>query len=106
MLLGALVVPVVLALAPTPNADAQDVTQADVRRVEILPLRGGFLDPPVVAQVGDILDLAEREGAELVVLQFDAPGGVSVDTDAVVARIAASPVPVAVSIGPIHRHLV
>ena len=105
VLLGALVLPVFLALLPAPTADAEavatDVAQADVRRVEILPLRGGFLDPPVVAQIGDILDLAEREGAELVVLQFDAPGGVSVDTDAVVARIATSPVPVAVSVGPI-----
>ncbi len=101
VLLGALVLPVVGALLgallPVHAADAQ----ADVRRVEILPLRGGFLDPPVVAQIGDILDLAEREGAELVVLQFDAPGGVSIDTEVVVARIAASPVPVAVSIAPI-----
>ena len=96
-LVVALVLPVLAALLPAAPADAQ----ADVRRVEILPLRGGFLDPPVAAQIADVLDLAQREGAELVVLQFDAPGGVSVDTAALTARIAASTVPVAVTIGPI-----
>jgi membrane-bound serine protease (ClpP class) len=28
--------------------------------VEILPLRGGFIDPPVAAQIRDVLELAER----------------------------------------------
>jgi len=75
--------------------------QSEVRRVEILPLRGGFIDPPVVAQIGDVLDLAAREGAELVVLQITSRAGVSVDAAALTARIAASPVPVAVYVGPI-----
>jgi len=110
-LAAVLLLPLLATLLPATSAVAQaDVAQADigqpdaprdVRRVEILPLRGGFLDPPVAAQVGDVLDLAAREGAELVVLQFDASGGVSIDTPALVARIAASPVPVAVSVGPI-----
>jgi len=96
-LAAALLLPLLATLLPAAPADAQ----ADARRVEILPMRTGFLDRPVAAQVGDVLDLAEREGAELVVLQFDASAGVSVDTAALVARIAASPVPVAVSVGPI-----
>jgi membrane-bound serine protease (ClpP class) len=97
LLIAALVLPLLAALLPAHPADAQ----ADVRRVEILPLRDGFLDPPVAAQILDVLALAEREGAELVVLQFDAAAGVSVDTAALIARIAASTVPVAVTIGPI-----
>jgi membrane-bound serine protease (ClpP class) len=107
VVLGALVLPLVATLVGATSshaharAETQVAAQAETRRVEILPLRGGFLDPPVVAQIGDILDLAAREGAELVVLQFDAPGGVSADTERIVARIAASPVPVAVSVGPI-----
>jgi len=108
VLVGAFVVPVIAALAPSGEgrAEASDASHAQLaqqalRRVEILPLRGGFLDPPVAAQVRDVLDLAAREGAELVVLQFDAAGGVSLDTAELVARIAASPVPVAVSVGPI-----
>jgi membrane-bound serine protease (ClpP class) len=96
-LVAALLLPLLATLLPAAPAAAQ----ADVRRVEILPLRGGFLDRPVAAQVADVLDLAAREGAELVVLQFDASGGVAVDTAALAARIAASPVPVAVTVGPI-----
>jgi membrane-bound serine protease (ClpP class) len=102
VLAAVLVLPLLATLLPAGPAAAQaEVARADVRRVEILPLRGGFLDPPVAAQIGDVLDLAAREGAELVVLQFDASAGVSLDTAALVARIAASPVPVAVSVGPI-----
>jgi len=96
-LVAVLMLPLLATLLPAAPAAAQ----ADVRRVEILPLRAGFFDPPVAAQIGDVLDLAAREGAELVVLQFDASAGVSVDTAALVARIAESPVPVAVSVGPI-----
>jgi len=96
-LVVALVLPLLVALLPAVPADAQ----ADMRRVEILPLRDGFLDPPVAAQIVDVLDLAEREGAELVVIQVDAAAGVSVDTAALAARIAASSVPVAVTVGPI-----
>jgi membrane-bound serine protease (ClpP class) len=108
VLVGMLALPVLAALAPSgplgAPAEAQPgelLAQPALRRVEILPLRGGFLDPPVAAQIRDVLDLAAREGAELVVLQFDAAGGVSLDTADLIAHIAASPVPVAVSVGPI-----
>ena len=96
LLVALLLVP--LALVVADDAGAQPEQQ---RRVEILPLRGGFLDPPVAAQFLDVLELAEREGAELVVLQLNARGGVSVDTAELAARIAASPIPVAVYVGPI-----
>jgi membrane-bound serine protease (ClpP class) len=98
ILLLALVLSLVApALARPVTLAAEDAT----RVVEILPLRGGFIDPPVADQVVDVLDLAEREGSELVVLQFTSPGGVSVDTDALVARMQASRVPIAVLIGPL-----
>ena len=48
-----------------------------------------------------MLDLAAREGSELVVLQLDLAGGVRVDAADLVARIAASPVPVVVFVAPI-----
>lgn len=76
-------------------------SQANVRTVEVLPLRGGFIDPPVVAQVNDILNLAQQQGSELVVFQFSSRGGVSADLDAVVARINESAVPVATFVGPV-----
>jgi len=80
-------------------AAASDV--AGPRRVEVLALRRGLLDPPVVRQVEEILALAAAEGSELVVLQLSAPGAVSVDALALAEAIAISPVPVAVLAGPI-----
>jgi membrane-bound serine protease (ClpP class) len=79
-----------------------DTADLEARRtVEVLPLRGGFIDPPVTAQIIDVLELAERDGSELVVLQYSSPGGVSVDVDQLLGAIEASPIPVAVLIGPI-----
>ncbi|WP_052664736.1 NfeD family protein [Nitriliruptor alkaliphilus] len=82
--------------AGLPSEDADSVE----RLVEILPL-SGFLDPPTSAQITDVLDLAAADGSVLVVLQLDAGGGVSVDTDELLAAIEASPVPVAVLVGPL-----
>ncbi|MEX1178919.1 MAG: NfeD family protein [Nitriliruptor sp.] len=76
-----------------------DVDAAE-RLVEILPL-DGFLDPPTSAQILEVLELAADEGSVLVVLQLDAGGGVSADTDELLAAIDASPVPVAVLVGPL-----
>jgi len=72
-----------------------------VTSVEILPLRGGFIDPPVVAQIRDVIDLAEREGSDLVVLQYTSGGGVSADLDDLLRTMEASPVPIAALIGPL-----
>jgi membrane-bound serine protease (ClpP class) len=89
---------------PLPDAGA-DVRcpepVGDPRTIEVLPLRGGFLDPPVAAQVTDILDLAESQASELVVLQYSSAAGVSADIEALLARVDASPVPVAVLVGPL-----
>ncbi len=76
-----------------------DPTDAE-RSIEILPL-SGFLDPPTSAQILEVLELAADEGSVLVVLQLDAAGGVSVDTDGLLAAIQDSPVPVAVLVGPL-----
>ncbi len=69
--------------------------------VEVLPLRAGLIDPPVTSQILDVIDLAEAQGSQLVVLQYSSPGGVSVDLDEVIDRMQATDVPVAVLIGPL-----
>jgi membrane-bound serine protease (ClpP class) len=101
----AFVVSVLGAVLTAPGAAAQDVAEdrgaTTATAVEILPLRGGFIDPPVVAQIRDVLELAERDGSALVVLQYTSGGGVSVDVDDLLRTIEGSPVPVAVLIGPL-----
>ena len=84
-----------LERCPTP------IDEQDVRTVEVLPLRGGFFDPPVAAQVTDVIELAEDAGSELVVLQYSSGGGVSVDLDELLGSMEASPVPIAALVGPL-----
>jgi membrane-bound serine protease (ClpP class) len=85
-------------------ADAADdgaaADAADTPVIEILPI-SGFLDPPVAAQLRDVLEQAEREGSDLVVVQLDSNGGVSVDVDELLTMIETSSVPVAVLVGPL-----
>lgn len=72
-----------------------------IRTVEVLPLRGGFIDPPVADQLTEVLELAAEEGSELVVLQYSSGGGVSVDLDDLLDRMDRSPVPIAALVGPL-----
>lgn len=108
LVLGLATTLVVAATSPalaSPETDAAVDTDGasgagPTSRIEILPLKG-LLDPPTADQITDVLALAERDGSQLVVLQLDAPGGVSVDTGALVDAILDSPVPVAVLVGPL-----
>ncbi|MFP4636000.1 MAG: NfeD family protein [Nitriliruptoraceae bacterium] len=90
-----------MAMAQDEGTDPNDGTDSGSRRVEVLPLRGGFIDPPVSDQISDLLETAETDGSELVVLQYSSPGGVSVDLDATLTAIEDSSVPVAVLVGPL-----
>jgi membrane-bound serine protease (ClpP class) len=99
-----------LATAQTDVVDDSDasvddsgasVDDSDGQVVEVLPLRAGLIDPPVTSQILDVLELAEAQGSQLVVLQYSSPGGVSVDLDEVLGRMEASEVPVAVLVGPL-----
>jgi membrane-bound serine protease (ClpP class) len=100
LVLLALAMTASLATAPAASADTVD-PDGDGRVVEILPLRSGFVDPPVTDQILDIIDLAEEQGSELVVLQYSSPGGVSVDVDDLLDRMGSAEVPIAVLVGPL-----
>ncbi|MFA9432880.1 nodulation protein NfeD [Egicoccus sp. AB-alg2] len=86
------------ATAQTEGAD--EGASAASTRVEILPV-SGFVDPPVAAQIEDVIDVAEADGSQLIVLQVDSRGGVSVNAAALVDRMRASTVPIAVLVGPL-----
>ncbi|HSK22867.1 MAG TPA: NfeD family protein [Egicoccus sp.] len=81
----------------SPHAAAADGAST---RVEILPV-SGFVDPPVAAQIRDVIATAQADGSQLVVLQLDARGGVSVDVAEVLDDMASSTVPIAVLVGPL-----
>lgn len=74
-------------------------TDDPVATVDILPV-SGLLDPPVAGTIIDLLADASAGTSELVILQIDGPGGVSVDMQGLVDAIDAATVPVAVLVAP------
>lgn len=87
-LLGAAVLPAAASAPLPPHVDVIEVV--------------GLVDPIQVDFVTDALGDAERGGAEALVIQVDSGGGVASpeDIDALAFRIAHSPVPVALWVGP------
>lgn len=83
-------------------AIANDLRAAEgSQRVEILPLRGGFIDPPVIAQIQDVVSQGAAESSALVVLQYSSRGGVSANIDALLDRMDEVDVPIATLVGPL-----
>ncbi|MDX1657512.1 MAG: NfeD family protein [Nitriliruptorales bacterium] len=93
----ALMVAAGAALAQADDADGDDA--GPTRDVDILPLEG-FIDPPVAGAIEDLIADANARGSELVVLQLDSSGGVSVDIASLAAVVRGSEVPVVVFVGP------
>ena len=60
----------------------------------------GPIDPISARYVLRGLDRAQREGADIAVIELDTPGGLGTSMDEIVAKILASPVPVAVYVTP------
>jgi len=82
-------------LAGSGSAAAQDEAPViDVAEVF------GVLDPQLAGFVLDRITDANRDRAELLVLELDTPGGLEVDVREIVDAIQASRVPIAVWIGP------
>jgi membrane-bound serine protease (ClpP class) len=67
--------------------------------VEVVDLQG-VIDPALAGYLESRIDAASEEGADLVVVQLDTPGGLDVSMRDMVRRIVRSPVPVAVWVGP------
>lgn len=98
LLLGLIVATLVATPARAQVGDSGDLDDAE-QVVDILPVEG-FIDPPVAAQIRDVVAGAEERGSELVVLQLDSPGIVSADLNELLSAIQQSPVPVVVYVGP------
>jgi membrane-bound serine protease (ClpP class) len=91
-----------LSLLAAPSARAQEPgtqgsgTQALVDVIEV----DGVIDRTVAAYVRDTIAKANRDGAQLVALSLDTPGGLGVPLDELVAAVTSSEVPVLAYVGP------
>jgi membrane-bound serine protease (ClpP class) len=89
----------VLLLAIFASAHSPQGLLAQGRTVTVLTVAGP-IDPISARYIERGLDRAHRENAELVVIELDTPGGLGSSMDQIVARMLASPVPVAVYVWP------
>jgi membrane-bound serine protease (ClpP class) len=73
--------------------------EAATAPVFIVPL-GGAIGPATADFAGRAFGRAEKEGAQLVVLRIDTPGGLDLSMRQIIKDILASPVPVAAFVAP------
>jgi membrane-bound serine protease (ClpP class) len=91
---------------PAAAQDATDTTGADVAPVDVLQVNGLF-DDIIVTEIGNAIDRAVEQGSQALVLQTNSRGAVVSDEKMaeLMDRIAESPVPIGVWVGPTGARL-
>jgi membrane-bound serine protease (ClpP class) len=69
-------------------------------RIAAVLTLSGPVDPISARYIVRGLDRAQREGADIAIIEMNTPGGLGISMDQVVEKILASPVPVAVYVTP------
>jgi membrane-bound serine protease (ClpP class) len=97
---GALLTIVLCAVAPLPAGSAPAAANPDARsRIVELQLQGE-IEPVMAEYIAGGIEQAARQGAALVLLRIDTPGGLDQSMRQIIQRILESPVPVAAYVAP------
>ena len=96
MKLSVLLAAILAVLALPAAAPAQQETGPLIRSVAL----DMTINPASAAWVDEALDEAERDGAQIVILRLDTPGGLDDSTREIVKDILAAPMPVVVYVSP------
>lgn len=91
-----------VALALTAGAAPKDAPPPEKKApppVVVMSFQGP-IGPAIADFVSRGLSFAQRQGAQLVVLQIDTPGGLDTSMRQIIKDILASPIPVTVFVGP------
>ncbi|HEV7265653.1 MAG TPA: nodulation protein NfeD [Falsiroseomonas sp.] len=99
LLAGLLLFAAMLGPAPSQPPPAQPPLAPSGPVALLLRIEGG-IGPGIAEYVTDGLDHAAEQGAALVVIRLDTPGGLDAATRRIVQAMLASPVPVAVWVAP------
>ena len=83
-----------LAIWPGVPGNAQTQHIVDVADLD------GVIDPTSASHLSEVIQRANQDGAEVVIVQVDTPGGLDVSMRDMVQEILRSPVPVVVWVGP------
>jgi membrane-bound serine protease (ClpP class) len=84
----------VLALSPTPAAQAQGNSHVDVLTIK------GAITPIVAAYVERGIETAQADGSSCLILQLDTPGGSVQVTEQIVQRMKAATLPIVIYVQP------
>jgi membrane-bound serine protease (ClpP class) len=105
-LLGGIAVLAAIGSDHTVSAQQEQPAPPQVEPVDVLQVNGLF-DHIVVKSIGDAIDRAVEKHSQALVLQVDSRGAVVSDEDmaALLDRIAQSPVPIGVWVGPTGARL-
>jgi membrane-bound serine protease (ClpP class) len=105
-LLGGIAVLTAIGSDHTVSAQQEQPAQPQVEPVDVLQVNGLF-DHIVVKSIGDSIDRAVDKHSQALVLQVDSRGAVVSDEEmaALLDRIAQSPVPIGVWVGPTGARL-
>ncbi len=101
--LSVLFLGILIILAPSPFANGESApTQASAKHslVYVLKLENQTISPVTAAYIRQGIQLANKDGASVVVIELDTPGGLLNSTHDIVKDILNAPLPIVVYVSP------